>query len=152
VFGRLVDLWIFAVRYDCVGFQQAVMIQLQRCVDDWEVVPCPTVVKGALDNLKLGAPLCRYLIRCYGYYPDHEQMPTERLAKLPSEFLSLFWVSLFGDSMETHRTWTTTGVISTNTRQSHNGRPAKKDVQTIPMYVWRSYSNVSGCSSIAADE
>ena len=87
VFGRLVDLWIFAARYDCVGFQQAVMIQLQRCVEDWEVVPCPTVVKRALDNLKLSAPLCQYLIRCYGYHADHEDMSKERLATLSSEFL-----------------------------------------------------------------
>lgn len=62
VFGRLVDAFIFAARYDCSVFRRAVVLQLQRCIDKYNRVPCPTVVKRALDHLHLDAPLCRYLV------------------------------------------------------------------------------------------
>ena len=87
VFGRLVDLYIFAARYDALGIRQATILTLQRCINGLETLPCPTVLKRALDSLEIEVPLCRYLIVCYGSYADYEAMSKERCATLSSQFL-----------------------------------------------------------------
>jgi hypothetical protein len=47
-----------------------------------------TVVKRALEQLRLEMQLCRYLTLCCGNYTDYHRMSKKRLATLPSDFLA----------------------------------------------------------------
>ena len=88
VFGRLIDLLVFAARYDCPDFQRAAMLQLQRCVYMFQAVPCPAVVNRACDALKIQAPLCRYLGACYEAHTKYKTMSIEHYSTLRPEFLA----------------------------------------------------------------
>jgi hypothetical protein len=105
----LVDTFVFATRYKCAAFLNAAILQLQRCVYNYEVIPCPTVMKRALDQPDLGSPLCSYLIICYGHYTDHEKMSNVRLTTLPSKFLiaiiEIAIQRIDDDAPSTHEDW-----------------------------------------------
>ncbi|KAK3722240.1 hypothetical protein LTR37_002673 [Vermiconidia calcicola] len=91
VLARIVDVYIFAFRYKALKLRKAAMLSLQRCIDVWGVVPCPTILKHALDILEQDAPLFRYLVVCTANYTDYmyeDEDTPERLATLPSSFLA----------------------------------------------------------------
>ncbi|OQV08067.1 BTB/POZ domain-containing protein isoform 2 [Cladophialophora immunda] len=88
VFARLLDLYIFADTYKTVSFKNVVMLGFQRYVASSEILPHPTIVKHALDNLDLESPMCKYLTRCYGHYTDFKKANKKRFATLSPTFLT----------------------------------------------------------------
>ena len=89
VFARLLDLYIFADTYKIVSFKRAVMLRFQGFIGFTETLPCPTIVKHALDSLDFDkSMMCKYLIHCYGSYLDFKKMSKKRLATLSPAFLT----------------------------------------------------------------
>ncbi|KAK3687060.1 hypothetical protein LTR37_019174 [Vermiconidia calcicola] len=89
VFGRMMDLYIFAARYHALNFRTAAILTLQRCIDKWVDIPCPIVLKHALDHVEQDGSLFRFLAVCTGHYTEYVfPFPTGRFATLPSDFLA----------------------------------------------------------------
>ncbi|KAI9769117.1 MAG: hypothetical protein M1840_004468 [Geoglossum simile] len=88
VFGRLLELYIFGDVYKIQSFKTAVILEWQEFSTSKETLPCPTIVKRALDYLDLKSPLCQFLILCYGYYTDYFTISKRRFSTLPSTFLT----------------------------------------------------------------
>lgn len=88
MFARLLDLYIFANTYKAVIFKGVIMLAFQRYIETTETLPCPTIVKHALDNLDYKSPMCKYLTRCYGHYTDFKKVNKERFATLSPTFLT----------------------------------------------------------------
>ena len=88
VFGRLLDLYIFANTYEIPRFKTAVMLEFQRFVASTDTLPYLTIVKHALDYLDLDSPMCQYLVICYGHYTNSEKVNMKRFATLSSTFLA----------------------------------------------------------------
>ena len=85
VFHRLVDLYIFSVRYSALDFMRAVILTIQRLIQEWDAIHHPTVVKYALDNLNLDDALSRFLAR---YYMWDDDIREAHASTLPSDFLT----------------------------------------------------------------
>jgi hypothetical protein len=88
VFARLLDLYIFGDTYEIPPFKTAIMLEWQKFSTSQETLPCPTIVKHALDHLDINSSLCQFLILCYGYYTDYFTVNKGRFATLPSAFLT----------------------------------------------------------------
>ena len=145
VFRRLVDLYVFGARYDCPDLRLAVIFQLQRCVNDWEKLPGPNVLKHVLENLELDAPLCRYLIVCYGYYTTYETVSKERLATLPSQVLAAILEVTFkradgdDDVPEVDENWCDFHEHGDDhkRKECENSRPRDPDMVSKQLVRWR---------------
>jgi BTB/POZ domain len=88
IFARLLDLYILADTYKVVSLRGAVMLRFQRFIASTETLPCPTIVKHALDNLDFKSMMCKYLTHCYGHYTDFKKVNKDRFATLSPTFLT----------------------------------------------------------------
>ena len=89
VFARLLDLYIFANKFKIVSLKGAVMLRFQRFIEATATLPCPTIVKHALDHLDFkSSMMCKYLTKCYGHYTDFKKVSKDRFATLSPAFLT----------------------------------------------------------------
>ncbi|EON61828.1 hypothetical protein W97_01046 [Coniosporium apollinis CBS 100218] len=84
----LLDLYIFADRYDIRLLRNDVMRSWQKDETDWDEISDEDIIIKAFDNLPHGSPLCRYIAQYYvalcGRNLDSDE---EFWSKLPKGFL-----------------------------------------------------------------
>lgn len=72
------------------------MLHFQRYVYHTEVLPSPTIVRHALDNLNFdNSGMCDYLIQRYAYYTDFKSVNEAHFASLTPQFLAAVLATTF---------------------------------------------------------
>ncbi|KAL9090166.1 MAG: hypothetical protein Q9165_005446 [Trypethelium subeluteriae] len=102
--AELVNLYIFADKYDVPGLRDVLITELRDHGPDEEEVPSFAVVIKAYDNLPADSPLCQYLMQVYlASYRAHSRYclcdECGLRDMLPSEFL-LTLMSLMSADLE----------------------------------------------------
>ena len=88
IYGRLLDLYIFAIAYRCGPFKKAVMLEAQRFLYSDRILPHPIIVNKAVSTLRGDSPFLQFLSRAYAQNADVYRLPEAMLAQLSPVFLA----------------------------------------------------------------
>jgi hypothetical protein len=90
IFGRLLDLYIFASTYEVPKFKLAVILTWQCFPHTTATYPCETVIYNVCGRLPLSSGLVQYLIACYAHNIHVDDIKEDRLRwkEIPSDFLT----------------------------------------------------------------
>ena len=90
IFGRLLDLYTFGITYEVPDFKLDVILTWQRFSHTKSTYPSATVVRNIVQRVSITSGLVQYLIGCYAYEVDIDDIKKDRdrFSTMQSEFLT----------------------------------------------------------------
>src|SRR4051812_1717062 len=81
---------MFCITSEVPALKVDIMLAWQRFSHTTSTYPCPTVTRNIVERMPISEGLLPYVVSCYAYYMDIEDMKKNRLRlnTIPSEFLT----------------------------------------------------------------